>query len=76
MNCTSACDLGGSVALVDGGNVLLGLPGGPGCTTTGFAGSVCCALITGEKRPMEQKKPAEAHAVSNLPHSTADPLAE
>jgi hypothetical protein len=76
MNCTSACDLGGSVALVDGGNVLLGLPGAPGCTTTGFAGSVCGAHIAEEKRPIEQKKPGQALAASNMPHSTADPLAE
>jgi hypothetical protein len=46
MNSASARDRGGSVALVDGGNVLLGLPGGPGCTTTGFAGSVCRESVT------------------------------
>jgi len=35
MNFTSASDTGGSWALVVGGNVLLGWPGAPGCTTTG-----------------------------------------
>src|SRR5882757_10660683 len=58
MNSTSACDRGGSVALVDGGRVLLGLPGAPGCTTTGVAGSVCCDPIAEQKNPEEQKKAA------------------
>jgi len=35
MNCTSAAELGGSVALVEGGNVLVGWPGAPGWTTIG-----------------------------------------
>src|SRR6266853_2648851 len=76
MNSTSACDRGGSVGLVDGGSVRLGLPGAPGCTTTGFAGSVCCAHLAGEKRPVKQKKTAEALAARNMPHSTPDPLPE
>jgi len=58
------------VPLVDGGSVLLGLPGAPGCTTTGFAGSACI------ERTLEQKKSAGALAASNMPHNTADPLAE
>src|SRR5206468_6949751 len=66
MNSTSACDRGGSVALVEGGSVLLGLPGAPGCTTTGVAGSVC------RERAVERKKSAEALAASNMPQSTAD----
>src|SRR5229473_2827108 len=70
MNSTSACDRGGSVAFVDAGSVLLGLPGAPGCTTTGFAGSVCCAHIMEERRPVEQKKPAEVLAASNMPAVT------
>src|SRR6202035_1702276 len=49
MNSTSACERGGRVALVDGGSVLLGWPGAPGCTTTGLGGSVCCADIVYEK---------------------------
>src|SRR5260370_35899901 len=61
-NSTSACDRGGSVALVDGGSVLLGLPGAPGCTTTGVAGSVCCAHIADEMNPGEQKKTTAALA--------------
>jgi hypothetical protein len=69
MNSTSACDRGGSVALVDGGSVLLGLPGAPGCTTTGFAGFVCCG------RPLERKKSVGALAASNTPHNIADPFA-
>ena len=41
---TSAGERCGSVAWVEGGRVLLGFPGAPGCTTTGvFAESVCCA---------------------------------
>src|ERR1700676_4347282 len=70
MNSTSAWDLGGSVAFVDGGSVLLGLPGAPGCTTTGVAGSVCCA------RAGEEKKTAGALTASSVPHSTADALSE
>src|SRR5580700_448241 len=44
MNSTSACDRAGSVPLVDGGSVLLGLPGAPGCTTTGPAAEPAAAL--------------------------------
>src|SRR5229473_1541215 len=50
MNSTSACDRGGSLALVDVGRVLLGLPGAPGCTITGVAGSVCCDHIEEQKK--------------------------
>jgi len=63
MNPTSACDSGGSVALVEGGSVVLGLPGAPGCTTTGFAGSVWCACA------LEQKKAVEALAASSVLHN-------
>jgi hypothetical protein len=49
MNSTSACDGGGSVALVEGGSTLLGFPGAPGCTTTGAsAGWACCVRALGE----------------------------
>src|ERR1051325_2139064 len=41
MKSTSACERGGSVALVEGGRVLLGCPGAPGGTGTGFAESAC-----------------------------------
>jgi len=70
MNSTSAGDLGGSVPFVDGGSVLLGLPGAPGCTTTGVAGSVCGA------RAGEEKRSVEALTVSSAPQSTVDPRAE
>ena len=48
MNFTSAAERGGSVALVEGGSVLVGWPGAPGCTRTGFEGLACCALIVSE----------------------------
>src|SRR5438445_11385878 len=70
MNSTSACDRGGSVALVDGGSVLLGLPGAPGCTTTGVAESVCCAHAG------EARRPVGTLVASSRPHKTADPLRE
>src|ERR1700693_3967411 len=69
MNSTSACDRGGNVALVEGGSVLLGFPGAPGCTTTGaVAESPCCACASIEKH-------ARALAASSMTHSTAAPLA-
>jgi len=49
MNCTSAGEAGGSVALVVGGRVRVGFPGAPGWTTTGVAGSACCAQRPEEK---------------------------
>src|SRR5580658_9316667 len=49
MNSTSAGDRGGKVAFVDDGSVLLGAPGAPGCTTTGFAGSGCWAAAGNRK---------------------------
>src|SRR5260370_1536089 len=76
INSTAACDRGGRVALVDGGSVLLGLPRAPGCTTTGFAASPCCAHAPEQKRPPEQKKLAGTLAASNTPRSTADTPAE
>jgi hypothetical protein len=48
MNSTSFGERGGSVALVDGGNVRVGWPGAPGCTTTGADVSACCAQTDGE----------------------------
>src|SRR5215467_1277308 len=53
MNSTSACESGGRAAFVEGGSVLLGLPGAPGCTTTGFDESFCCADTVGDKTPAE-----------------------
>src|SRR6202051_4661639 len=72
MNSTSACDRGGSVALVDGGRVLLGLPGAPGCTTTGVAGSLCCAHIADGKNPGEEKKTAAVLTPARTRFHTAD----
>ena len=43
MNAASAGAMGGSVAFVEEGSVLVGFPGAPGCTTTGAAASLCCA---------------------------------
>src|SRR5712692_7916853 len=51
MNSTSFAELGGSVALVDGGSVRVGWPGAPGCTTTGVPGSACCAQTGSENKP-------------------------
>src|SRR5437867_3495485 len=52
INSTSACESGGSVAFVEGGSVLLGLPGAPGCTTTGLPESPWCAdTEAGKTRP-------------------------
>src|SRR5215470_8461115 len=44
MKATSAGDFGGTAALVEGGRVLLGCPGAPGCTTTGPTASLPCGL--------------------------------
>src|SRR5258708_16748371 len=50
MNSTSADERGGNVPFVEGGSVLVGLPGAPGCTTTGGAGADCCARVGEESR--------------------------
>src|SRR5271154_6732586 len=71
MNSTSACDRAGKTPLVDGGRVLLGFPGAPGCTTTGpVAGFDCCP------RTGNESKPAAALDASNTAHTSAEPLAE
>ena len=59
MNCTSAGEVGGSVARVDGGNCLVGWPGAPGCTTTGPGEEDCCAW-TSENKPAIPAKIATA----------------
>jgi hypothetical protein len=69
MNSTSACDRGGSKPFVDAGSVLLGLPGAPGCTITGLAGSFCCEPAG------QQKKNVQPPAASMPPHSSANFLA-
>src|SRR5258708_35538173 len=72
MNSTSACDLDGSSAVADEGSCLLGLPGAPGWTITGFAGPVCA-------RAAEQKKPVRAlvarNKLSPRPHNSANACA-
>src|SRR5579859_23088 len=65
VNSTSACDRGGSVPVVDAGNVRPGLPGAPGWTTTGFTGAACCFHAAAGRSPAEQKKLAETLAASN-----------
>src|SRR5580692_11308389 len=70
MNSTSAREVGGSSPLVDGGRVLLGLPGAPGCTTTGVVPLACWACAG------EENKPLGAVAASSMPQSAATPLAE
>src|SRR5580658_1108748 len=75
MNSTSACDGWSNEALVEGGSVLLGLPGAPGCTTTGVAGSACCADTVEEKIPPKQKNPVRALVASRKSRSAAHLLA-
>src|ERR1700686_3758070 len=53
MNSTSAGERGGRAARVEDGSVLVGAPGAPGCTTTGFAESLFCARATGENKTAE-----------------------
>src|SRR6202161_4304569 len=64
MNSTSAADRAGRVARVDGGSVLLGAPGALGCTTTGFAGSVCCARAGKEKKTTEMLAASKVRTAS------------
>lgn len=49
MNSTSAAASGGNTAREEDGRVLLGIPGAPGCTTTGLDGSACSASATPQK---------------------------
>src|SRR5689334_535436 len=65
MNCTSAGEAGGSVALVVGGSWRVGCPGAPGWTTTGGDDGVCCAE-TGRGNT-----PARALASVSTPEHTA-----
>jgi len=61
MNCTSAEEAGGSVALVVEGRVRVGLPGAPGWTTTGVAGAVCCAQTLKENKLAKVLAAASTH---------------
>src|SRR6476659_11108968 len=51
MNSISFGERGGSVAFVEGGSVLVGSPGAPGCTTTVDVGSACWAQTGNEHNP-------------------------
>src|ERR1700757_2698856 len=75
MNSTSACERGGSVPFVVGGSVLLGLPGAPGCTTTGLAASVCWTRGA-ETKPVEAAAPASRPGSNpgSMPYSSTDRL--
>jgi hypothetical protein len=55
INCTSAGEYGGNVARVEGGRVRVGWPGAPGWTTTGVAGSLCCAEKTTRQTQRTQR---------------------
>src|SRR4030095_9802100 len=50
MNCASAGERGGSIALVVAGNVRVGVPGSPGCTMTGAVRSLCWAQTDSAKK--------------------------
>jgi hypothetical protein len=61
MNCVSAAEAGGSVALVVEGRVRVGFPGAPGWTTTGVAGPVCCAQTGNENKLARALAAASTH---------------
>jgi hypothetical protein len=61
MNCASAAEVGGSVALVVEGRVRVGLPGAPGWTTTGVAGAACCAQTLKENKLAKVLAAASTH---------------
>src|SRR5215467_9282593 len=63
MNSTSACESGGSVAFVEGGSVLLGSPGAPGCTTTGLPESFCCSDIAEDKTQARPRSTRQANGM-------------
>src|SRR5271165_782958 len=65
MNSTSAGDRGGRVGRVDEGRVLVGVPGAPGCTTTGLAESGCWLSVAGTIRTV--KTPAASNARRKTP---------
>jgi len=71
MNSTSFGERGGRMARVDDGNVWVGWPGAPGCTTTGVAGLVCCAQTGSEQK---QRVVAAISPLRNAPPAIADCL--
>jgi|SRR5271156_829068 len=64
INSTSAEERGGSLPLVEGGRILVGEPGAPGCTTTGV-GSARCANADNVKNK------AQTPAANDVPRHTA-----
>src|SRR5258707_11375404 len=70
MNSTSADERGGNVPFAEGGSVLVGLPGAPGCTTTGVAGADCCARVG------EENGAGGALTASSMAQSSNDCLGE
>src|SRR5689334_11474346 len=56
MNSMSFGELGGNVARVSGGSVLVGWPGAPGCTMTGVAVAACCAQTGADNKPVRTPK--------------------
>jgi hypothetical protein len=73
MNSTSFGERGGSVALAEGGSVLVGRPGAPGCTTTGGAlgWDCCCAQIGGDKKHVRTTADA-SHLLRDAASSVAE----
>src|SRR6185503_16260908 len=61
MNCTSAGDAGGSLALIVGGRVRVGFPGAPGWTTTGGEDAFRCAETRKENKLPRGPVAATAH---------------
>ena len=61
MNCASAGEAGGSVALVVGGRVRVGFPGAPGWTTTGVDGAAFCAETRKENKLARALAAASTH---------------
>src|SRR6476646_12082548 len=70
LNSASACDHGGSFAVVDAGSLFVGLPGAPGRTTTAAPGPVCCACAIGQKESVRALTP------KNRPHNKANARAD
>jgi hypothetical protein len=62
MNSTSAGDSGGNFALLEGGRILVGWPGAPGCTTTEAVEPSC------SERAGEGPEAKENAAASNAAH--------
>src|SRR5215831_8651430 len=66
MNETSARDFGGSIPFVESGSRLLGSPGAPGCTTAGFAESICRASTSKSDGSATANRAAAAQRAAKL----------